>query len=342
VFRCDTRSVGIFFFLIIAGAMFAVSHLYRQNTRAGWARVAGQLGLYLEPGSMFRSPQISGELRGIPVRVETVTRGHSNNRSTATVYTTAHHSPSPLARFARQSNFSFPRSFVGRADVVVGDPRFDSRIIVDSDYPEAVTEFLTPARRATIHTISRLVDTSRILEAPDAVDHALATREAGDLAAASPDARPALDAKKMIDDLLGPRRLGHEVEVAFEQGYQGRTVEWSGEVDSARDFRSDADFGSEPGTKVVVRIGSIGESDLFSNLVKAVVEFAPDTDLARGNGIRFTGTLLRIDRFTRSIYIADAALATWGRPADAGPLQSHQNEESQVGKATTWDYSGWR
>lgn len=119
----------------------------------------------------------------------------------------------------------------------------------------------------------------------------------------------ATDQQSVMDDLFGGSLRGHEIEREFETRYAGLPVAWKGEVESSRGYRSDRDFGDTPGTKTTVRIGSVGASTLMSNRVKAIVDLPADIELTRGDGVAFTGTLLRVDRFTRTIYVSDAEVS---------------------------------
>ena len=53
-------------------------------------------------------------------------------------------------------------------------------------------------------------------------------------------------------------------------------------------------------------IGSVGNSPLFSNRVKAIVGLPADDRFDRGDEVHFSGTLVRFDRLVRAIYVADA------------------------------------
>jgi len=114
--------------------------------------------------------------------------------------------------------------------------------------------------------------------------------------------------EETIGDLFGGDRMGFETEERFSLAYRGRTVTWSGTVDSTRSFRSDSDFGSEPGTKATVHIGSLGDSRLVTSQVHAIVHLPADAELERNQEIEFTGTLVRVDRYMRNIYVSLARL----------------------------------
>ena len=112
----------------------------------------------------------------------------------------------------------------------------------------------------------------------------------------------------MIADLFGSNRLGHDVETRFDEVYRGQRVRWSGTVERVRPYRGDRDFGAAPGTKVTVLVGHLGDGRLVTSRVEAVVQLPADVALERGAEIEFAGTLLRVDRFMRNLYVADAQL----------------------------------
>jgi len=130
--------------------------------------------------------------------------------------------------------------------------------------------------------------------------------------AAAPAPAPAtgldVSVEETIEDLFGSDRMGFETEERFSLAYRGRTVRWSGTVDSMRTFRSDQDFGSEPGTKATVHIGSLGDSKLVTSQVHAIVHLPADVELERNQEIEFTGTLVRVDRYMRNLYVSSARL----------------------------------
>lgn len=423
---------GIFVLFIIIG--LAIQAAQKQATGKTWTSVGSRNGLMTTGSSLFSNPSMSGTIKGVHVEARVVTRGSGDNRRRVTQYTVTFPGVGPEVRFRRQGLGSFLRGVFGAKDVVVGDPRFDSSVEIDAVNTVALTEFLTPARKAAILSIfstwpsaivtnssiqvetrrversqdrlmaslNRLVDSARLLMDPDKVSRALEQRETGDLTEAaealhdaveaddSPnvvaqvleaetlialdraeEARPILDQaavelpgdaevagwaavadeqiarhekesslppppprpeaeteaeaeaqepagepaepvdadqQAVIDALFGSDLVGHEIERVFENRYAGLAITWTAEVESSRGCRTDRDFGDEPGTKTTCRIGSVGASTLMSNRVRAVVDLPPDLTLRREDEITFTGTLLRLDRFTRTIYVRDATL----------------------------------
>lgn len=115
------------------------------------------------------------------------------------------------------------------------------------------------------------------------------------------------DQHDAIADLLASNRTGSETEAHFLDEYAGAVVRWSGQVDGARPFRYDSDFDGE-GTRVVITIGSLGDGVLITNRVQAVVQLPPDVGVRRGDDITVQGTLIRLDRYMRNFYLADARI----------------------------------
>ncbi len=112
----------------------------------------------------------------------------------------------------------------------------------------------------------------------------------------------------VMDELFGSDRRGSEIERHFETHFLGRHVRWTGEVESVRPYRVDADFGATPGTKVGVTLGETTPTRFGANRVDGVVSLAEGVEPDRRDVITFTGELAKIDRFTRKIYVRDAEL----------------------------------
>lgn len=126
---------------------------------------------------------------------------------------------------------------------------------------------------------------------------------------AAPEADVDSDSTAMFDDLFGRSRLSFESDKKFDESYRGRRVRWSGPVQTARQYESDLDFGSGPGTKAVVRVATIS-SDLYGNTeVDAVVALPAGLTFSRGDVVTFTGTLHRVDAMMRNVYVADGRVA---------------------------------
>lgn len=135
-------------------------------------------------------------------------------------------------------------------------------------------------------------------------DVPVAAADAGAVVAGATD----LGAASVVADLFASDRLGHEVEGHFTDTYEGAAIRWSGAVERVRPYRGDRDFGNEPGTKLTVLIGNVGDGRLVTSRVEAIVQLPAGLEPERGSEITFTGTLIRVDRFMRNLYVADATL----------------------------------
>lgn len=120
-------------------------------------------------------------------------------------------------------------------------------------------------------------------------------------------ARPTLDQHSVITDLFESGRMGFETDEHFAATYAGTQVRWSGEVDTVRELRNDSDFDGT-GIKATLLVGSQDGSEMRSRIAKAVVQLPEGTEIERGQHVEFTGTLVRSDRFTRQLYVADGEL----------------------------------
>lgn len=212
--------MGIFVLLpIVIGVVVVAVQQQRERVRRAWTEAAGRLGLGLELGGIFAQPKMAGIIDGVKLEVTVYNRGSGDNSRTFTRYRALHTPFGPPVTLKRQGGWSFMRKFIGGVDVELGDPFFDSKVIVDSSDPGSVAEFLTPARRAAalqlfesyanvsisqgaitvehakaathagqiVGTVHRLLDMARIMTGAPAVDAALLRREGGELAAAARD-----------------------------------------------------------------------------------------------------------------------------------------------------------
>ncbi|MGI9606574.1 MAG: hypothetical protein ACR2P0_10590 [Acidimicrobiales bacterium] len=117
-----------------------------------------------------------------------------------------------------------------------------------------------------------------------------------------------LEQNAVVADLFASNRMGFEVEKLFETVYLGAHVTWTGEIDTMREYRMDSDFDGH-GTKTKILIGNLGNSRLVSSQVHAVVQLPPDLTVSRGDTITFRGTLMRVDRFMRNVFVANATIS---------------------------------
>ena len=222
------------------------------------------------------------------------------------------------------------RRIVDTANVLAAPDRVDRALRLQHDGDlAAATEQLHQIAEETPNTFVQLLEA----ENATAIDHERAATVLEDLAAALPGdplvndwaevaAQPvpghtaAGDAgvigadqlQQVIDDLFGADRRGSEIERHFEATYAGRSVRWSGEVESVRPYRVDADFGATPGTKVGITLGETTPTRFGANRVDGVLSLPEGVEPDRNRVISFTGKLAKVDRFTRKIFVADAQL----------------------------------
>ena len=65
--------------ILIIAVVGWLAYQHHQRTVATWRRVAARLGLQIAVGSTFSRPTISGNLNGLPVRIDTFVRRHGKN-----------------------------------------------------------------------------------------------------------------------------------------------------------------------------------------------------------------------------------------------------------------------
>lgn len=318
-----------------------------------WNDLADDLGLKSEVS--FGSPRkMFGYIEGIRVWI-----GEQNGSSSYTVqYELEYAAVTPPLRI--RSDEPAPNAAHVRpgADIEIGDPLLDEQLVMQSDYPAMLIDFLTPARRAALtrlfdahrdcllvnNTITvvwrsahstppnslpniaadarELVDIAKILQGNAASDHA-APSDMPPMMPAERRAEPApskkkpqrttpaqLEQQRVIDDLFDGSRARYDAIEQFAEQYEGKQIQWRGEVERFSPYRSDTDFGEGPGIKAVVVVGAPGRSQLISAEVRAVVQLPSTVALRNGNVISFSGTLRRVDRFARQIYVTDAALSS--------------------------------
>lgn len=124
-----------------------------------------------------------------------------------------------------------------------------------------------------------------------------------------PDPTRPLDHESVVNDLFESGRMGFETDQHFATAYAGAPIRWVGTVDTIRTYRNDADFDG-PGIKATFLLGDIEQAIMRSRMAKAVVQLPEGTTIDRGQEVEFEGTLLRADRFTRRVFIANGTIHT--------------------------------
>ena len=102
--------------------------------------------------------------------------------------------------------------------------------------------------------------------------------------------------------------MSYEIAEHFANNYANATVSWTGTVVRFTSFRHDTDFGEGPAIKATVLLGGSGRSRVVSNEVHAVIRLPDGAAIQRDSEIHFSGTLMRIDRFARKLYVDRAEL----------------------------------
>ncbi|MCP3994113.1 MAG: hypothetical protein GY722_03470, partial [bacterium] len=238
--------------IVVIGVIAYQAHQRNVET---WRRVAGRLGLQMQGGSGISKPTISGNLNGLPVRIDTYTQRSGNSSTTYTRYQVQY----PPAEFNYQLKreggiTSMIGRFFGIEDVQVGDPMFDGAFKVKTADPGRLTSLLTPSVRNGLvrllasyptavvsqdhiglttrsferdgdrlgSTIQRLVATGQLLTSPTAgvSDQNVVDREQGLLADVADRMRQAVESNP--DDI--DQRI-FEVETLAAAGEERRAAE---------------------------------------------------------------------------------------------------------------------
>ncbi len=116
-----------------------------------------------------------------------------------------------------------------------------------------------------------------------------------------------LEQQAVINDLFSSHRTGYEVEEHFMETYIGHVVSWSGPVTRTMKYRFDSEFEGE-GIKANIEIGTLDNGQLISNTVSAIVQLDEHNEIERDQHITVLGTLHRVDRYMRNIYVRDAEI----------------------------------
>jgi hypothetical protein len=111
--------------------------------------------------------------------------------------------------------------------------------------------------------------------------------------------------------VFAPGSMSFEAKKAFENGYKGRRVSWDGTLRAAEPYRFDFVFGAGPAVKATLGLPATHAGAPGNGEIKAVISLpaeAAGLDSRIGERVGFSGTLLKADGFTRSVFLTDAAL----------------------------------
>ena len=121
-----------------------------------------------------------------------------------------------------------------------------------------------------------------------------------------------LSAEGLAKALFGVSFPG-EKEKALFQKVVGKTVQWRGTLKSVYPYSTDFIFGKGPGVKAVFEICEISSGYGMKNKIKATVSFGEETMSVlkgqTGKEFAFTGTLLKMEGFSKEILVEKGSLA---------------------------------
>ncbi len=417
---------GIITLVVIGVVGLAIWYVRVKKVTEAWDAAAQQMNFQRVGVTLTSAGTIVGERQGVRLTIGRHTKRRSNRSEVFVRYFAEFPALGPPVELTKQHAFSFVNRVFGQDDVLIGDPGFDERVVIDTNVPEAVNAFLSPSRKMAIlnlfennsdakvtersltvdvrdahSSVEQMVSMSRwaidfslFLSAPNDVDIALQNQANGNLgqaveqlheinAAPGPEgpnsftqlleaeghmamgngaaaaeildqmdvtanneaaglrevahrhpqpplpptshaapvqanveapAEPAaaapginLDQAAVIADLFSSHRTGYEVEEHFLDNYVGHQVTWSGPVTRSMTYRFDSDFEGE-GLKVNIELGTLDNGQLISNTITAVVQLEDHNEVERDEHITIYGTLHRVDRYMRNIYVREAEI----------------------------------
>lgn len=135
----------ILFVIVMIGYLAWRSH---QRTVETWRQVAATLGLSVAVGSGLSRPVLSGNIAGLPVKVDTYTQRSGNSNTTYTRYRVYFPPLGIGMQLKRQGMFSAVTKLFGSQDEEVGDDTFDETFVVKTDDPAKLRSLLTPSVRS--------------------------------------------------------------------------------------------------------------------------------------------------------------------------------------------------
>lgn len=107
-----------------------------------------------------------------------------------------------------------------------------------------------------------------------------------------------------VTDLFAPGVSAYDASKCFGERYDGRAVSWSGTVARVDSFSVDLALGNGPGKKVTAVIGQAEQPFGAPKEILAIVRLADGAEPpAVGAAFAFGGTIVKMDRFMRRIYV---------------------------------------
>lgn len=116
---------------------------------------------------------------------------------------------------------------------------------------------------------------------------------------------PDLTAEEIATDLFAKRGLSFQIARRFDEQYQGRIIDWSGEVRTIG-----GGIGPDDPVRVTVLVATV-RHELFGSVdvvATASIRGRPPRGLTAGNQVTMQGTLTGIDAMSRRLIVEDARL----------------------------------
>jgi hypothetical protein len=125
------------------------------------------------------------------------------------------------------------------------------------------------------------------------------------------------DVESMCKALFNPKMTSFDAQRLFEQRYRGASIGWHGVLRSTEAYSLDLVFGSKPGLRATFEICALPASGYGESTVTAVVQLPPEAAAAlegrTGETFSLTGTLLKIDGFLRTFFVAAGSVHDGGK-----------------------------
>ncbi|MHC4840069.1 MAG: hypothetical protein ACYTDT_03780 [Planctomycetota bacterium] len=155
-------AVPVFFIFVVIAVIVAVviaSVNHSKKVKETWRSVGAKYRMKVERGQgMGSRPELSGNVNGIYVHVNTVTRGSGKNRSTYTVYSAFSGASMPQGlSLTREGFFSKVGKMFGGQDIQVGDRRLDDGLIIKAQDAQGTIALLRipQVRDALLYFVAR-------------------------------------------------------------------------------------------------------------------------------------------------------------------------------------------
>ncbi|MDJ0664442.1 MAG: hypothetical protein QNJ75_07765 [Acidimicrobiia bacterium] len=151
-------------FIVLGAVVGYFAYQSHQRTVATWRNVAAKLGLGITGGSGVSRPTMSGNLNGLPVRIDTYTQRSGNSSTTYTRYQVQYPPVGFDLNLKREGGLSFVSKLFGIEDVQVGDPVFDGAFKIKTSDRNRLIALLTPSVRNGLFRLMASYPTTVVTE----------------------------------------------------------------------------------------------------------------------------------------------------------------------------------